>query len=179
MATAKKRAQGSPSSNDFYLSSLDMVPGIKKLCNRGKLISDIKSASDWSYSASSYAFPYARIVGDAGCFIDPFFSSGVHLAMLGGLSAAVTISASIRGDCDENTAASWHSKKTAESYTRFFLVVSSALKQIRSQEEHVINDIDEEGFQRAFDLFRPGKAFRVKRYPILLTELGNSHSGYC
>jgi flavin-dependent dehydrogenase len=178
MATAKKRAQGSPSSNDFYLSSLDMAPGIKKLCTQGTLISDIKSASDWSYSALSYAFPYARIVGDAGCFIDPFFSSGVHLAILGGLSAAVTISASIRGDCDESTAASWHSKKTAESYTRFFLVVSSALKQIRSQEEPVINDIDEEGFQRAFDLFRPGKTFQVKGCLILLTELGNSHSGY-
>ena len=27
--------------------------------------------------------PYARVAGDAGCFIDPFFSSGVHLAMMG------------------------------------------------------------------------------------------------
>ena len=139
------------------MKSLELVPGIRKLLSEADLVSGIKSASDWSYSASTYAFPYARISGDAGCFIDPYFSSGVHLAIMGGLSAAVTIAASIRGDCDEVTAASWHSKKTAESYTRFFLVVSSALRQIRSQEEPVIQDIDEEGFQRAFDLFRPGK----------------------
>ncbi|KAL2147438.1 hypothetical protein VTI28DRAFT_9337 [Corynascus sepedonium] len=155
MATAKKRAAGSPNTKEFFLQSLELAPRIKALLAEGELISDIKSASDWSYSASTYAFPYARIAGDAGCFIDPFFSSGVHLAVTAGVSSAVTIAASIRGDVNEETAASWHTKKTVESYTRFFLVVSSALKQIRSQENPVIQDIDEEGFQRAFDLFRP------------------------
>ncbi|PHH93312.1 hypothetical protein CDD83_7097 [Cordyceps sp. RAO-2017] len=161
MAITKKRkmesdcTDGSLSTREFYLRSTDLAPKIKQLLSAAELVTDIKSASDWSYSASTYAFPHARIVGDAGCFIDPFFSSGVHLATLGGLSAAVTIAASYRGDCDELTAASWHTKKTTESYTRFFLVVSSALKQIRSQEEPVIQDVDEEGFQRAFDLFRP------------------------
>jgi flavine halogenase len=167
LASAKKREHGFTSTKDFYLSSLDLIPGIKKLCengDKGTLVSNIKSASDWSYSASHYAFPYARIVGDAGCFIDPFFSSGVHLAILGGFSAAVTIAAAIRGDCDENTAASWHSKKVTESYTRFFLAVNSTLKQIWSQDAPVINDIDEEGFQRAFDLFRPGKTFIQIQY---------------
>lgn len=160
LATSKKQEQGSPSTKEFYLKSLDLIPGIKRIVDNngeGTLVSDIKSASDWSYSAPHYAFPRARIVGDAGCFIDPFFSSGVHLAILGGFSAAITIAASIRGDCDENTAASWHTKKVTESYTRFFLVVSSTLKQIRSQDAPVISDINEEGFQRAFDLFRPGK----------------------
>jgi flavin-dependent dehydrogenase len=157
MATDKKRAAGSPSTKEFYIQSLQHVPGIRELLSKAEMVSDVKSASDWSYSADSYAFPYARIAGDAGCFIDPYFSSGVHLAVMGGISAAVTIAASIRGDCDEKAASSWHSKKTAESYTRFFLVVSSALKQIRMQDDPVIQDIDEEGFQRAFDLFRPGK----------------------
>ncbi|KAI1779470.1 hypothetical protein F4818DRAFT_141579 [Hypoxylon cercidicola] len=155
MATEKKRKMAEPSSKGFYTQSLELVPGIKELLVNAELISDIKSASDWSYSASSYAFPGVRIVGDAGSFIDPFFSSGVHLALSGGLSAATTIAAAIRGDCDEETAALWHDKKTAESYTRFLLVVSSALKQIRSQDEPVINDFDEKTFERAFDLFRP------------------------
>ena len=155
MATEKKKKMAEPSSKGFYLESLDFVPGIKDLLKNAELVSEIKSASDWSYSASSYAFPGARIAGDAGSFIDPFFSSGVHLALSGGLSAATTISAAIRGDCDETTAAAWHDKKTSESYTRFLLVVSSALKQIRSQDQPVINDFDEDSFERAFDLFRP------------------------
>ncbi|KJK64105.1 O-methyltransferase [Aspergillus parasiticus SU-1] len=155
MATEKKRKMAEPSSKGFYLESLEFVPGIKELLSNAELISEVKSASDWSYSASSYAFPGVRIAGDAGSFIDPFFSSGVHLALSGGLSAATTIAAAIRGDCDETVAASWHDKKTSESYTRFLLVVSSALKQIRSQDEPVISDFDEQSFERAFDLFRP------------------------
>ncbi|KAI1141345.1 FAD/NAD(P)-binding domain-containing protein [Hypoxylon sp. FL0543] len=155
LATAKKRAAGSPPTKEFYMQSLDLAPGIKGLLSKGELVSEIRSASDWSYSASSYAFPYARIAGDAGSFIDPFFSSGVHLALHGGLSAAVTIAAAIRGDCDENTAAAWHTKRTSESYTRFLLIILSSMKQIRNQNKPIIHDFDEGSFERAFDLFRP------------------------
>ncbi len=155
VATAKKKEAGS--SKEFYLRSLDLVPGIKELIGDGELVTDIKSASDWSYSASHYAFPGARIVGDAGAFIDPFFSTGVHLALHGALSAATTIAAVLKGQVDEETAAAWHSHKTSTSYTRFLVVVSSALKQIRLQDEPVISDWDEESFDRAFDLYRPSK----------------------
>ena len=155
VATSKKKAMESPSSRDLYLDAVKTTPGIWKLVCDGKLVSDVKSASDWSYSASSYATPNVRIAGDAGCFIDPFFSSGVHLAMASGLSAAVTICAAMRGDCDEQTAVTWHSKKVAEGYTRFLLVVLSALKQIRQHDEPVLSDWDEEGFDRAFAHFRP------------------------
>ena len=155
MATEKKRELGRPSTLDFYNKLIEMAPRVKELLSEAELVTDVKSASDWSYTASAYHIPNARICGDAGSFIDPLFSSGIHLAVTGGLSAAATIAASIRGDCDEQTAGSWHSKKTVESYTRFFLAVSSATKQIREQYEPVIQDLDEEGFQRAFDLLKP------------------------
>lgn len=147
----------SPSSKDFYLDCLQNVPGILKVLGEGELVSDIKNASDWSYSASAYASPHIRVAGDAGCFIDPFFSSGVHLALTSGLSAATTICAARKGDCDEATAAIWHSRKVAEGYTRFLLVVLSALKQIREGDEAVLSDFDEDGFDRAFAFFRPSK----------------------
>ncbi|KAH9210135.1 hypothetical protein DL95DRAFT_526475 [Leptodontidium sp. 2 PMI_412] len=113
------------------------------------------AAFDWSYSASSYVNYNARIVGDAGCFIDPFFSSGAHLAVASGLSAAATICASINGQCSEHEALEWHSKKVAEGYTRFLLIVLSALKQIREHDDPVLSDWDEAGFERAFAHFRP------------------------
>ncbi|PLB52235.1 FAD/NAD(P)-binding domain-containing protein [Aspergillus steynii IBT 23096] len=155
LATEKKRELGRPSTLDFYKQCVKMAPRTKELLSEAEVVTDVKSASDWSYTASAYHLSNARICGDAGSFIDPLFSSGVHLAVIGGLSAAATIAASIRGDCDEQTAGSWHSKKTVESYTRFFLAVSSATKQIREQHEPIIQDMDEEGFQRAFDLLRP------------------------
>lgn len=165
VATQKKKAMEDSSSRNFYLESLNDVPGIQDLLKDAKLVTDIKSASDWSYSASTYASPYVRVAGDAGCFIDPFFSSGVHLALASGLSAATTICASLKGACEENFAAEWHTKKVAEGYTRFLLVVLSALKQIRSQDEPVLNDWDEQGFDRAFAFFRPS-LFPPNRYHI-------------
>ena len=153
----KKNLHDSSSVQDLYLSSLALAPNLFKLLENGELVTDIKHASDFSYSASSYAFPYARVVGDAGCFIDPLFSSGVHLALVSGLSAATTISASIKGDCEEITAANWHSTKVAEGYARFLLIVLSAYKQIRRQDEYVLGHDDEDNIDEAFTLFRPSK----------------------
>jgi flavine halogenase len=172
-ATDRKIQSGSPSSKEFYLDCLNkLAPDIMKLLADAELVTETKSASDYSYSASRYAIPYSRIVGDAGCFIDPYFSSGVHLAFVGALSAATTIAAAIRGDCKEEEAADWHSKKVADSYTRFLFVVLSAYRQICNQQEHVLSDFDEDNFDRAFELFRPGMCECVgadDRSPTALT----------
>ncbi|XRM47837.1 hypothetical protein ABZX51_010794 [Aspergillus tubingensis] len=125
------------------------------LVEDAELVSEVKSASDWSYNASSYAAANVRIVGDAGCFIDPLFSSGVHLALLGALSTAASICASMKGQCSEQAAGDWHSKKVCEAYTRFLLVVSSAYSQMAHKDRPILNELGEESFDRAFDIFRP------------------------
>ena len=155
LSIQKKKALGSPSTIEFYKESLKLVPNALKILGNGQIVTDLKQASDWSYSASAYASPYLRIAGDAGCFIDPYFSSGVHLAYASGLSAAMTICAARNGDCNELAAAKWHSSKVAEGYTRFLLVVMSAMKQIRGGDEPVLSDWDDDGFDVAFDAFRP------------------------
>ncbi|KAL8941209.1 MAG: hypothetical protein Q9216_002386 [Gyalolechia sp. 2 TL-2023] len=155
LQVAKKKAMSSPSSKEFYLESLKLAPNVLELIGDATLETEIKNASDFSYSSSSYASPYARIVGDAGCFIDPFFSSGVHLAMVGGLSAATTISAAIRGDCEESVAAKWHSGKISEGYSRFLLVVLSAYKQMRRQDQSILSGVDADNFDEAFNAFKP------------------------
>lgn len=180
IATESKRQWGRLSTIEFYERCLDMAPRIKGLLSGAGLVTDIQSASDWSYTASTYHLRNARICGDAGSFIDPLFSSGYHLAITSGLSAATTIAAATRGDCDEQTAGSWHSKKTMESYTRFFLAVSSATNQIRKQNEPVMQDINEKGFQRAFDLIRPSEqSIDRPAYCQLFTYASLSHSRCC
>lgn len=156
MSTDKKRA-ASLSGKEFYMETVKEARGVWHLLSQAELSTDIKYASDWSYSAGTYGSPYARIVGDAGAFIDPYFSSGVHLALSGALSAAVSICASIRGDCDENTAWKWHSSGVAERYTRFLLVVLGATKQIRSKDAPVMQESGENNFDRAFSIIRPGQ----------------------
>lgn len=153
---AKKKAVGSPGSLELYKECLKLAPLILKLLEDAKIVSDIRQASDWSYSASTYAGPNYRVAGDAGCFIDPYFSSGVHLAFASGLSAALTIQAVRRGECNELTAAKWHTTKVTEGYTRFLLVVMTVLRQLRKQEQSLLGDENETGFETAFKFIQPG-----------------------
>lgn len=140
---AKTRASSLPplstdsSMTSRYLENIKLAPGLTDLITpSGRLVAgSVKSASDFSYSAASYAGDGYRIIGDAGgiclsrgpqwptltasvAFIDPFFSSGVHLAMTSALSAAATICASIRRHCPESVAAEWHTRRVSTSYTR-------------------------------------------------------------
>jgi flavin-dependent dehydrogenase len=150
------RRKAASSLEDHYMKLLESAPNIMKLLGGAKRESEkVHQASDFSYSAADSAGPNFRIVGDASSFIDPLFSSGVHMAFVGGLSAAATIAASIRGDTDEYTAARYHDKKVATAYTRFLIVVLSVYRQIRRQDVHVLSDIDADNFQAAFDMIRP------------------------
>ncbi|KAK7017828.1 FAD/NAD P-binding domain-containing protein [Favolaschia claudopus] len=152
----KKAMSGDDTSlKAHYLAELQRAPGLIKLLGDGELSSEIKSAGDYSYSATAYAGPNYRLVGDAAAFIDPFFSSGVHLALTGALSAASSIAASIRKQCTEKEAANFHDAKVGTSYTRFLLVVLGVYKQIKAQESPVFSDINEDNFDRAFNFLRP------------------------
>ncbi|KAK6984780.1 hypothetical protein R3P38DRAFT_3102852 [Favolaschia claudopus] len=152
---ARAKKGNASDAKEYYLGQLALAPGTMKLIGDGKFVGDTKSAADYSYSAGEYAGPNFRIVGDAGAFIDPVFSSGVHLAFTGALSAATTIAASIRKHCTEEEASALHSKKVSVSYTRFLLVVLGVYKQIHHQESTMLSEVDEDNFDRAFDFIRP------------------------
>lgn len=48
-------------------------------------------------------------------------------------------------------------------FVRFLVVVMSAYKQIRSQSMDILSDVDEEDFDRAFNILRPGESHDLCR----------------
>ncbi|KAL4243602.1 flavin-dependent halogenase family protein [Abortiporus biennis] len=156
---ALKRDASSLLLQDYYTQQINLLaPGTVKLIGeKGRIRKGdvVRMASDYSYSSENYAGKGWRLAGDAAAFIDPFFSSGVHLAFTGGLSAAISLAASIRGDLCESDACKWHDEKFRVSYTRFLLVVLGVYKQIRNQSQPVLSDVGEDNFDRAFDSIRP------------------------
>ncbi|ESK89117.1 radh flavin-dependent halogenase [Moniliophthora roreri MCA 2997] len=142
-------------STKHYFEQLKSAPGLLRLLEGATCTGVVRSAGDYSYSAPQYAGPHYRIVGDAGAFIDPLFSSGVHLAFTSGLSAACTIAASIRGHCTDEEAGAFHTVKFGTSYTRFLVVVWAAYRQIKSQADPILSEVDEDNFDRAFNFLRP------------------------
>ncbi|KAF4609873.1 hypothetical protein D9613_010410 [Agrocybe pediades] len=152
------------SLTEHYLDQLQHVPGVRELIgDKGSFIpGSTKSTSDFSYSATRYSGNHFRIIGDAAMlrsiiidFVDPFFSSGVHIGMTGALSAAATICASIRGQIDEPASQAWHDAKVGIAHTRFLLVVLGAYKQMHLQSNMVLSDINANNFDTAFEMFRP------------------------
>ncbi|KAL1748939.1 hypothetical protein HDZ31DRAFT_59825 [Schizophyllum fasciatum] len=143
----------------FYARQLARAPGVLELLGEATQVDTgrdtVRTAGDYSYSSSVYAGQNWRLVGDAGAFIDPFFSSGIHLALTGGLSAAATIASVLRGQCTPEQSMKFHDTKIATSYTRFLLVVLATYKQIRSQGAPVLSKVNEDNFDRAIDFLRP------------------------
>ena len=61
----------------------------------------LRTRSDYSYCNTRFFSPGLVLVGDAACFVDPVFSTGVHLATYSGLLAARSINTCLTGQIDE------------------------------------------------------------------------------
>jgi flavin-dependent dehydrogenase len=75
----------------YYLACLDRTPELKDRLAGARRTGEMHVQRDWSYSYDHFSGDGYIAVGDAACFIDPLFSTGVHLAMLSGFLAAVTV----------------------------------------------------------------------------------------
>jgi halogenation protein CepH len=65
---------------------------------------EVRVRKDYSYSADRYWRPGMVLIGDAACFVDPVFSSGVHLATYSALLAARSINSVLDGRVSEAAA---------------------------------------------------------------------------
>jgi FAD-dependent halogenase len=64
----------------------------------------IRVRKDYSYHHSRFWHAGFALVGDAACFVDPVFSSGVHLATHGALLVGRSLNSVMEGILDEETA---------------------------------------------------------------------------
>lgn len=79
---------------------IDECPMITDFLSTARRVTDgpygaIRVRKDYSYSRAHFWTPGLVLVGDAACFIDPVFSSGVHLATYSALLAARSINSTL------------------------------------------------------------------------------------
>jgi flavine halogenase len=149
----RRRAWQSP--EHYFAKTLELSPDVTSLISGTPREGEIQTWRDYSYFAAAFAGPGYRLAGDAAGFIDPLFSTGVHLAFLGALSSAATICSVLRGELAEEAAQRFHERFLRQSYTRFMLTVAGFYRQIRDQKTLVLPSISRENFQLAFDLIQP------------------------
>lgn len=79
---------------DFLNDQIAATPHTSGLVEGATAITAPKAVRDWSYSASAFSGPGWVLLGDAACFVDPLFSTGVHLAVTAGhIGAAYVVTA--------------------------------------------------------------------------------------
>ena len=80
----------------------------------------IRVRKDYSYANTKFWRPGMALVGDAACFVDPVFSSGVHLATYGALLAARSINSVLDHAVDEDTAFREFEERYRREYGAFY-----------------------------------------------------------
>jgi len=81
--------------------------------------------SDFSYTCAPHAGPGYFMVGDAGCFLDPIFSTGVTLAMVGAVQAAKHAAAILRNETTPAAARRQYCRFVAGSTSVFWGLIRS------------------------------------------------------
>ena len=79
----------------YLESQVAGAPYTAGLLASARRASEATVVRDWSYRCRSLYGPGYVLAGDAGCFIDPLFSSGVHLALTSGTLAAAVVASSL------------------------------------------------------------------------------------
>src|SRR5439155_1356718 len=65
-----------------YRGLIARCPAIAERLARAAIVSPVRIIRDYSYTSTRFTGPGFLLAGDAACFIDPVFSTGVHLACL-------------------------------------------------------------------------------------------------
>lgn len=81
---------------DSLAHYLAETPAAAPLLERARRVSPARFDADYSYLATHMAGDRWVAVGDSAAFLDPIFSTGVLLAMQGGIEAAEAIDAGLR-----------------------------------------------------------------------------------
>lgn len=83
-------------ARNFLLEQLSQAPHTQAMLRDAKWVSGPSVVRDWSYSAERTTGPGFVMTGDSACFVDPLFSSGVHLALMSGVMAAAYATTALR-----------------------------------------------------------------------------------
>ena len=115
-------AQSDPATTFHDLIS--RCPPIASRLRAATLVSPVRLIRDYSYEAKQFNGPGWLLAGDAAAFIDPVFSTGVHLACLSAFLGARAISRVLRGEEDETTARAAHELQYRTAFDRYLRFVT-------------------------------------------------------
>ena len=80
----------------FLTGQIRQAPYTSEMLQKAEIALGPFIVKDWSYTSARFAGDGYILVGDAACFVDPLFSSGVHLALMAGVLAAAQVTTALK-----------------------------------------------------------------------------------
>jgi len=80
----------------FLMEQIAQAPYTRQMLQEASLACGPFVIKDWSYVSDEVVGDGYILVGDAACFVDPLFSSGVHLALMSGVLAAAYVTTALK-----------------------------------------------------------------------------------
>jgi hypothetical protein len=103
----------------FLLDEMAKTTATAGLLSGAALSKGPYSVKDWSYISDTVVGDGFILVGDAACFVDPLFSSGVHLALSAGILAAAYVTTALKDPALGLAAAPVYQELYYSHYNRF------------------------------------------------------------
>jgi 2-polyprenyl-6-methoxyphenol hydroxylase-like FAD-dependent oxidoreductase len=115
---------GEGDASSLFSRAVAQSSTLTEMLSRATMIWDApRAAADFSYRVRDTAGPGWLAIGDAGGFIDPLFSSGAHIAMVGAKGAADVI-ADANAEPEASSLEAWAERLRAGTET-FVLAVKA------------------------------------------------------
>jgi flavin-dependent dehydrogenase len=84
------------SVEQFLFDTIALCAPVQARLKNARLVSPVTATGNYSYASKRMRGKNYLLIGDAFAFIDPVFSSGVHLALYGAISGAETVDGVLR-----------------------------------------------------------------------------------
>jgi len=79
----------------YFHEQIAKTPYLAERLGKARRVAAVRTISDYSYVSKKLAGDRFVLVGDAGAFLDPVFSTGVYLGMVGAFRAAEAVDAAL------------------------------------------------------------------------------------
>jgi len=134
-----EKVQGDP--EEALQALIEECPLISEHLRDAKRVTEgqygqLRVRKDYSYCNTGFWRPGMVLIGDAACFVDPVFSSGVHLATYSALLAARSINSVMAGTISEQAAFREFELRYRREYRAFYEFLVSFYDMHQSEDSY-------------------------------------------
>jgi geranylgeranyl reductase family protein len=117
-----RNLRGQKPDEAYFQAQIDNTPFVRERLASATRVAPVRSVSDYSYVSKKLVGDRFVLVGDAAAFIDPVFSTGVYLGIVGAFRAAEVIDLALRSGNFERARFLGYERETQKNvatYRRF------------------------------------------------------------